>query len=246
MNRPLIGIPCFAAERAGTNRPIYGNNRAYIHAIEHAGGAPVLIPLLESAESVAAIRARLDGLLLTGGGDIEPSFYGEARMPECGEAEPERDVVEIEFTRWALREEVPVLGVCRGLQVLNVVQGGTLYQDIATQRPGASNHAVIEWGRSHLAHDVDVDPDSHLAGVLGATHVTVNSLHHQAVNRLGDGLRVVARSEDGIVEGMELAGHPFVLAVQYHPEELEEFDEASRRLFAAFVEACRQRMAGAA
>ena len=245
MRRPLIGIPCFAAERAGTNRPIYGNNRAYIHAIEHAGGAPVLIPLLESGESIEAIKSRLDGLLLTGGNDIEPAFYGETRLPECGEVEPERDVIEIDLTRWALRDDVPLLGVCRGLQVLNVVQGGTLYQDIASQRPGSPEHALVAFPRSHLAHDIEVDAGTRLADILGATHVTVNSLHHQAVDRLGKDLRVVARSADGIVEGMELPGHPFVLAVQYHPEELEEFDEASRHLFAAFVGACRERMAQA-
>jgi putative glutamine amidotransferase len=239
--RPLIGIPCFAAERAGTNRPIYGNNQAYVRAIERAGGAPVLIPLLESPESVTAIRRRLDGLLLTGGGDLDPALYGEAPLPECGEPERERDEVEVALTRWALDERLPLLGVCRGMQLLNVVQGGSLYQDIVTQRPGAPRHDIIERPRGSRSHEIAIDPSSRLAAILGAPRQQVNSLHHQAVNRVGAGIEVVAWSEDGIAEAMELPDHPFALAVQYHPEELVPEDEASHRLFAAFVHACAER-----
>jgi len=242
--RPIIGIPCFAAERAGTRRPIYGNNQAYVRAIEQAGGAPVLVPLLESSESVAAICERLDGLLLTGGGDLAPALYGEERMPVCGEIEAERDAAEMEITRWALEARTPVLGVCRGMQLLNVVRGGTLYQDIVTQHPGSPRHDVIEHGRTHLAHAIALNPSSRLAAILGTREPVVNSLHHQAVKDAGEGVEIVGWSEDGIAEALELPGVPFALAVQYHPEELYATDEASRRLFAAFVRACAEQRAG--
>ncbi|MGH2515320.1 MAG: gamma-glutamyl-gamma-aminobutyrate hydrolase family protein [Ktedonobacterales bacterium] len=240
--RPLIGIPCFAAERAGTRRPIFGNNQAYIIAVEQAGGAPVLLPPLESPESMAAIRARLDGLLLTGGGDLAPALYGEERLPECGEIEVERDAGELDLTRWALEAGVPVLGVCRGMQLLNVVRGGTLYQDIVTQHPGSPRHDVTEFGRTHRAHAIAINPRSRIAAILGTCEPVVNSLHHQAVKDIGAGIEIVGWSEDGIAEALELPGYPFVLAVQHHPEELYATDEASRRLFAAFVRACIERM----
>lgn len=239
--RPIIGIPCFAAERAGTRRPIYGNNQAYVRAVEQAGGAPVLIPLLENPDSIAAIRERLDGLLLTGGGDLAPALYGEERLPECGETEPERDAAEMDLTRWALDTGTPILGVCRGIQLLNVARGGTLYQDIVSQRPGSPRHDITEQPRTHRAHSVALLPDSRLAGILGTHEPVVNSLHHQAVKDPGEGVEIVGWSEDGIVEALELRDYPFVLAVQYHPEELAPTDAASRRLFAAFVEACARR-----
>lgn len=239
--RPIIGIPCFAAERAGTRRPIFGNNQTYVCAVEQAGGAPVLLPLLESPESMAAIRERLDGLLLTGGGDLSPALYGEEQRPESGEIEEERDAVEMDLARWALDANIPVLGVCRGMQLLNVVRGGTLYQDIVTQHPGSPRHDVTEHGRTHLAHAIAINPDSRLAAILGTHETLVNSLHHQAVKDTGKGIEIVGVSEDGIAEALELPGYPFALAVQYHPEELYSTDEASRRLFAAFVRACAER-----
>lgn len=242
--RPIIGIPCFAAERAGTWRPIFGNNQTYVRAIEQAGGAPVLLPLLESPESMVAIRERLDGLLLTGGADLAPALYGEETLPQCGEVEAERDGPELELTRWALDAGTPVLGVCRGMQVLNVARGGTLYQDIVTQHPGSPRHDVTEHGRTYLAHAIALNPNSRLAAILGTSAPMVNSLHHQAVKDVGAGVEIVGWSEDGIAEALELPGYPFALAVQYHPEELYLTDEASRRLFAAFVRACAQRRAG--
>src|SRR5260221_13138076 len=127
--RPVVGIPCFAAERAGTLRPIYGNNQAYVRAIERAGGAPLLIPPLEDGASMAAIRDRLDGLLLTGGGDVDPRLYGEGPLPQGGAPEPERDEGEAGRTRGAVGRSVPRLGGCRGMQGLNSGRWGTPFQD---------------------------------------------------------------------------------------------------------------------
>lgn len=239
--RPLIGIPCFAAERAGTHRPIYGNNQTYVHALERAGGVPVLIPPLADAAGLAVVRERLDGLLLTGGGDIDPALYGEARIPECGEIETERDLPELDIARWALDAGVPTLGICRGMQLLNVLRGGTLYQDITTQHPSSPRHDHIDHPRTWRAHEIAINPSSKLAPILGSPRQQVNSLHHQAVNRIGDGIEITGWSEDGIAETMEVRGHPFAVAVQYHPEEMVAEDEPSRRLFAAFVEAAANR-----
>lgn len=235
--RPLIGIPCFAAERAGSLRPIYGNNQSYVRAVELSGGVPLLIPPLADPSSHAAIRSRLDGLLLSGGGDIDPKLYGEERIPECGEIEAGRDEEELDAARWALDQGVPILGVCRGLQILNVLHGGTLYQDITTQRPNSPRHDHTSHPRSWRSHEIAINPDSRLAGILGSPRQVVNSLHHQAIDRIGDGIEITAWSEDGIAEAMEIPGDSFVIAVQYHPEELYPDDEPSRRLFAAFVQA---------
>lgn len=241
--RPVIGIPCFAAERAGTRRPIYGNNQSYVRAVERAGGIPVLLPPFADPASLAAVGARLDGLLLSGGGDIDPRLYGEERIPECGEIETERDLPELDIARWALDSNVPILGVCRGMQLLNVLRGGTLYQDITTQHPSSPRHDHTDQPRTWRAHEIAINPASQLASILGSPRQNVNSLHHQAVNRIGDGIEITGWSEDGIAETLEVPGHPFAIAVQYHPEELAADDEPSRRLFAAFVQAAADRAA---
>lgn len=238
---PVIGIPCFTAERAVTQRPIYGNNQAYVRAVERAGGVPVLIPPLADVASMRAICDRIDGLLLTGGEDVSPELYGERPIPECGESDRQRDEMEIAFARWALDADMPLLGICRGMQVLNVARGGALYQDLGAQQPDTQQHAQVRHPRSHLAHDIRILADSRLFTILDAAGHTVNSLHHQAVKRAGDGVRIVAWSPDDVAEAMELPAYSFALAVQYHPEELEPTDEASRRLFAAFVRACAER-----
>lgn len=239
--RPVIGIPCFTAKRAGTRRPIFGNNQTYVRAVERAGGVPVLIPPLPDELSMRAICDRLDGLLLTGGEDLAPELYGEQPLPECGASDRQRDELELAFTRWALDADMPLLGICRGMQLLNVARGGSLYQDLATQQPHAQQHAQTQHRRSHRSHDIRVLPDSRLATILDTSRHSVNSLHHQAVNRVGDGVRIVAWSPDDIAEAMELPDYSFALAVQYHPEELEPTDEASRRLFSTFVRACIER-----
>lgn len=235
--QPIIGIPCFPLVRSDTGRPIYASNQAYVQAVMHAGGVPILIPPVPGVEALPAIQAILDGLLLTGGADLDPALYGEAPLPETKSPEPLRDATELAITRWALDKRLPVLGICRGMQLLNVACGGSLYQDIPTQRPGAFDHEQLGQARTHIAHEVSPEPGSLLAGILGEQHAGVNSFHHQAVRRIGQGLRVTAVAEDGVSEAIEIPDLPFVLAVQYHPEELESNDAASHRLFLAFVQA---------
>jgi putative glutamine amidotransferase len=241
--RPLIGMPCFAAKRAGTLRPIYAANQAYVQAIEEAGGVPILLPPFNDAQTLGALRGRLDGLLLIGGGDLDPACYGEQAIPQTQPPDTARDAFEMELIGSAAREGLPILGICRGMQVLNVARGGTLYQDIRAQVPGARTHDLS--GRSHASqtHAIEIQPGSRLAAILGERHHMVNSYHHQAVHRPGEGVAIVAWAADGVPEALELLDHPFALAVQFHPERQYTTDPALRRLFEEFVRACQTSMA---
>lgn len=236
---PVIGIPCCSVARPGSGRILYGGYQSYIEALIAAGATPLLIPPGLSAEALEALCGRLDGLLLAGGGDIDPVHYGEERAPYCGEIEAERDDLELALTRLALDRDLPIFGICRGMQTLNVAAGGSLYQDIAAKRPNALAHQQSE--RKLLAHHVLIERDSRLHALLGADDLEVNSLHHQSVSQPGAGVRIVGWAPDGVAEAMELPGRRFAIAVQYHPEELVETDALSRRLFAAFTQACRER-----
>jgi putative glutamine amidotransferase len=239
--RPIVGIPCGAYPDSWYT-PTNGNAISYLRAVEAAGGIPALIHLTRDAEVLDAHYRRCDALLLAGGEDVDPSCYGAAPHPQLGRPNPFQDEVEIALTRRAAAEGMPILGVCRGQQLLNVALGGTLYQDIASEIPGALDHEESAQRRdmAHLAHPIALEPDSWLAGRLDAGELVVNTLHHQAMRDVAPGLRVVARAPDGVVEAIEGTGIHFVVAVQCHPEELwEKADARWARVFAGFVEAAR-------
>ena len=238
---PLIGITCASLAAQGQRPPGFRQNRSYARAVALAGGAPALIPLLDDEIALRALYERLDGVLLPGGGDVNPARYGEATRPDCAVSGVDDllDSVELTLARWALADGKPLLGVCRGQQALNVAAGGTLYQDIAAQVGDAEEHQHPEV-RTALVHDLRVEPASRLAGALGASDLRANSIHHQAVERVAPDFRAVAWAPDGVVEGIEHAAHPFALAVQFHPEELVPDHTPSARLFAAFVAACQR------
>lgn len=236
--RPVIGIPCQADFRAGSNRPIYGNNRTYVHAVESAGGLPILIPMLTDLHHLEDLLPRLDGILFSGGIDMQASLYGESKHPESDEADPQLDALEIAVANWALQEDIPILGVCRGMQLLNVILGGTLYQDIASQRADSLEHRRRDMPRTALTHSVAVEAGSIMEQVLGTREVWINSLHHQAINEPGKGVRISGRAEDGVPELMEVPQHRFLLGIQGHPEEIYGQVEPFARLFEAFVRAC--------
>ncbi len=236
--RPLIGIPCHAGLRADTARPIYGNNRSYVHAVEDAGGVPVLIPLLGDVSALSSLLPRLDGLLLSGGMDIQPHHYGETPHAMLGEVDPKLDELELALARWAEREDVPTLGICRGHQLLNVALGGSLYQDLAAQKPSDVRHPNWDKPRNTIAHEVRIEQNSRIAEILGTHEISANSLHHQAIKTPGRGVRITGYASDGIVEMLEVPAHQFMLGVQCHPEELYKDDPRWSRLFEAFVEAC--------
>ena len=239
MTPPVIGITT-SAERTdkGVERAFV--NAAYIRAVERAGGIPLLLTPFHSVDSLA--RLRVDGVLLTGGGDIDPARFGEPPHAKTDLVSRERDRLELDHvTRQAIDTGLPLLAICRGLQVVNVALNGTLHQhvpdvfgeDIAHTQAGA---------RNDTSHDVAIAPGTLLAELSGGERLRVNSFHHQAIKDLGDGLRPVAWSDDKVIEAVDLPGaRGFMLAVQWHPEELVENDPAAMRLFSTLVDHARRR-----
>lgn len=212
-------------------------NNAYIAALESAGLVPIVVPPLAGEESVGVILDRVDGVLLTGGEDVEPSLYGQPRSAECGTSNLERDRTEIALVKSARERRIPLLAICRGPQLLNVALGGTLIQDIPSEVPNALPHEMRA-DRSARVHDVTIDEGSLIADAIGATQITVNSLHHQSVRDVAPSLKVTARAPDGIIEALESKTDDWwVMAVQWHPEEMNDSPEPwDRGLFKAFAD----------
>lgn len=218
----------------------------YLHAVSKAHGLPSIIasgftnPLDEARQLAGEILDSCDGLLLSGGTDVDPKIFGEVPHTALGRVDGPRDPFEITLTREAIRRDMPVLGICRGLQVLNVAMGGTLIQDIPTDVESAVAHETGE-DRLVIAHDVVIEGDSRLAKLLSTTRVGVNSFHHQAAKRIGEGLTQSAKSpDDGIIEALEMRDRKFVVAVQWHPENFWKTSPAFDGLFSGFVEAARE------
>ena len=239
MTAPLIGITTSVTVDKVPERAYV--NSTYIRAVQAAGGIPLLLTPHFTPEVQAALWQRLDGLILTGGGDIEPARFGEPGHPSVDDVSPARDELELGLTRRAVTDDVPLFAICRGVQVLNVALGGSLVQDLPSEWPNALVHSQ-KAPRHEPTHPVKVMGEgTRLGRVLGSLEVEVNSMHHQAIKRLGEGLREVAWAPDGVIEGVEMAGDDrFVLGVQWHPEELVGHDQAARNLFAAIVEAARR------
>ena len=212
-------------------------NRDYLEAVFRAGGNPVLFPVTGDPEQIAGLLDRVDGVLLTGGEDVNPSLYGEKKESFCGECSDSRDAMEFPLCREALRRRMPVFAICRGLQLLSCALGGNLYQDLAAQFGTKLSHPRHD-EPGNPVHSVDVLPGTLLSAVVGAGPLEVNSRHHQGIRDPGKGLRVNAVAPDGLAEGIELPGYPFVLGVQWHPETLSDRYPAHQKLFDAFVRAC--------
>jgi putative glutamine amidotransferase len=235
MTLPLIGItvhPDDDPDRANLDRLL----AQIVQGVERAGGAPVLLPLGLTDASLRALFARLDGVLFSGGGDVDAVLYGAEPHPSMSGVDAERDRTELALARWMAADGKPAFGICRGAQLFNVAFGGTLYRDIG-EHLGALKHTYAAETESTLRpHAVQIEEDTLLARLLGQPLLNVNSLHHQSVRQVAPRLRVVARAPDGMVEAVELPGHPFALAVQWHPECLPDVPE-QRRLFEGFVAA---------
>ncbi len=233
---PLIGLTTSRSVSA-YGLPMLGVVEAYVKSLSAAGAVPLLIPLGLPESHLDAMAARLDGILFTGGGDVHPERYRAKGHPKVNSIDEDRDRIEIHLVQQVVQRGTPFLGICRGLQVINVALGGTLYEDIQDQNPTAMKHNYTnQEGRDFLAHRVELNPHSRLSAILGLIESPVNSLHHQAVRRLADSLLPSAFAPDGILEGFELPSHPFGLAVQWHPEWLQGH-LAMRSLFQAFVQA---------
>jgi putative glutamine amidotransferase len=205
-----------------------------------SGGAPVIIPPYLEGSALRSAFEGIAGMILSGGGDIHPSSFGETDCGLLWRIDRERDRTELSLARWALKEGRPVLAICRGIQTLNVAAGGSLIQDIPTQVPDALAHSCIA-GRPmpDIAHQVIVDPHSRLAELIGGGSVGVNSAHHQAVKAVGDGLVAVARAADGVIEALEAPAHNFCIGVQWHPEAMVESTPIMRRLFEGLIQAAQ-------
>jgi putative glutamine amidotransferase len=239
MPYPLIGVTTSRIENK-MGHDSHGIAEKYVQALSAAGGAPVLIPLGLPEAQLDRIFSVLDGILFTGGGDIHPRFFGEPLNEQVNMIDEDRDRVELALFQHARQENLPFFGICRGLQLVNVGMGGTLYTDIVAQNAQADRHAFYpDIPRDLLAHPVKISPGSRLHAILGVDQVQVNSLHHQGVSQPASGLQVTAVAPDGIVEALELPENPFGLLVQWHPEWLQAH-APMRTLFKAFVQACQR------
>lgn len=232
---PIIGVSSVANE-SSTSAPL-----TYINSIKRAGGVPLVIPMTSDTVELARILEVIDGLVMTGGEDIDPlKWFNEEPVRALGKIAPERDEFDITLIRMAVEKGLPVLAICRGEQALNVALGGTLYQDIPSQVDGTfvkhSQNAPSTYG----THTIDIDKNSKLYTILGFESVAVNSFHHQAVKDVAEGFKITARAKDGVVEAIEKEGDQFVVGVQFHPEGMvSRGDDTFLPLFEAFVEASK-------
>lgn len=231
---PVIGI-------GADIQPVHDRDSAlsylsYVEAVREAGGVVVLIP--PQPDHMDQLLDSLDGVVLAGGDDCDPSLYGEERHPTCEPMDARRQSNDLALARTARKRQVPTLGICLGMQVMAVASGGALVQDIGSELLSELEHASSPSDR--LRHHASIEQGTRLAAILGETEVTVNSSHHQAVKRVGDGIRITALAPDGVIEGLEDPSHPFYVGVQWHPEDMRG-EELSTRLFAAFIEAARER-----
>ena len=236
MNRPLIGI---SGSHNVADRQMFVREN-YMQSVLRAGGIPVLLPEIEDEETAKAILDRLDGLLLAGGGDVLPSRYGEETLPACGEDDPQRDIFELLIIPMAIARNMPIFGICRGIQVLNVAMGGTLIQDIESQQNIPKKTHQQEPPFSQPVHTVCFEKGSIFERITGATEIKANSMHHQAIKKPADGLQVDGRAEDGIIEAMSAKDGSRIFAVQFHPEYLSDHDAHAQRLFDHFVKLSRE------
>lgn len=240
---PLIGITAdssgFEPTGSKTNREgWYSLARRYCDAIQNAGGLPVIIPHSRSRSQIHRLLTRIDGLLISGGGfDIDPAYYGEQPTAKLGKIKPQRTFTELTSIAFGLERDLPMLGICGGAQAINVALGGSLYQDIATQLPGAQQHQ--QEGRNHYRHVVELPRGTLLYKICKCSTLKVNTTHHQAIRKLGEGLAINATAPDGLIEGIESKKHSFVLGLQWHPEVLAQSDVIQRRIFSLFISACK-------
>jgi putative glutamine amidotransferase len=238
--RPVIGITCGEVHnKIEPWSPVtFGQSRTYIDSIIAAGGVPLLLPLTDDPLLLQTYSDIIDGLLLAGGNDLSPELCGQP-VPADQEYSALRDACELALLRQALDQRKPILGICRGMQLLNAQYGGTLYQDIAAQVPGSLDHNASTKLKTlvDVSHTLRLQPDSKLAGILGRQPIGANAHHHQAIDQLGDAITATAWASDEIIEAIELADYPYAIGLQAHPESLTVIEPRWAKLFASFVAA---------
>lgn len=230
--RPLIGI----TPQMDGKKEFLRMAPDYFDGVKEAGGIPIMLPLFDDEAAVRKCVAVCDGIVFTGGPDISPEYYGEVPINQTVEVLPPRDRLEMALLKEAEKSGKPILGICRGLQVINVFHGGTLYQDIPTQYPSEVCHAQ-KMPFDEPAHIVKLSADSPLQKMVEKDELAVTSRHHQAIKDLGKDLTIMAKSEDGLIEAICLPDYSFLWAVQWHPESTHKTDAASKTIFKAFVNA---------
>jgi putative glutamine amidotransferase len=239
MSKPIVLLPT-PVQDPEMRRFAMGKN--YVRSLIECGAVPVMLPTGLDMQSVREMYAQADGVLLSGGSDIDPVLFGEERHPETDGIDAERDGVEMAITQWAMQDDKPAFFICRGIQVQNVALGGSLIQDIPTQWPAASRleHRGHKIGaaRDEVLHEVCVEPNCKLASIIGAGNIGTNSFHHQALGRLGHGLVITSRAPDGIIESVEAPGRRWFVGVQWHPEEMTAGRPDMMALFQSFTDAC--------
>lgn len=233
--KPVIGVVSLYDE----TKESYWMLPGYLEGLEEAGVCSVVLPLTENGEALERYGRLCDGFLFPGGQDISPALYGQEAGEKCGILCPERDRMERRFFPIALETGKPLFGICRGVQLFNVMLGGTLYQDLPTEFPSPVEHHG-DPPYDQVIHQVNIPTDSPLYEILSLDQIGVNSYHHQGIKALGRGLEIAAKAPDGLTEAVYLKGHPFAMAVQWHPEFSHKTDENSRKLFRAFVKACEK------
>ncbi|MCB9459349.1 MAG: gamma-glutamyl-gamma-aminobutyrate hydrolase family protein [Anaerolineaceae bacterium] len=241
--KPLIGVTAYRRTFPKTGWLYDVSYARNAIAIQESGGLPVLVPSWLDEQDLRDIYDRLDGILLTGGEDIDPTNYNKPRHETVTTFDPKRDETEFALTRWAVADDKPILGICRGCQVMNVALGGTLHQDIPTFIDTKQRHDlhVPEEPRDQIMHNVLIQPETLLAHIMGGEKVAVNSIHHQCIDEPSPDVRVVAHSDDGIIEGIEVPGRQFALAIQWHPEDMTSLPHM-KNLFDQFVNAAQARI----
>lgn len=211
----------------------------YTKAVEKTGGCPVIIPIVDDIDTIWDFVKTLDGIIFTGGSDIDPKFYGQLPRKELGEVLPKRDIHEIKLAKRILEEtKMPILGVCRGLQLINVITGGTLYQDLGTQWDGFA-HSLYNYPKGYPSHEVTIDKNSRLYDIFEEESIWTNSFHHQAIDKLGEGLKATMKAKDGMIEGIEGETDRFLVAVQWHPEMMVDDNEKYLIYFKKFIDECK-------
>ncbi len=241
--RPVVGITC-SLTASGIGDSIYTLERNiiardYSHAIEYAGGTPLLIPHVGDIECINQYLGVLDGLVLSGGGDIDPLLFGQEPHQNLGSVDRVRDEMELQLTQKALDQDLPILAICRGIQMLNVAAGGTIYQDIAAEMPQPTLRHSQSGAGWYASHTIDIISESRLFQIFDSPTARVNSFHHQAVREIGEGFIVTAKAKDNVIEAIESPTHRFALGVQYHPEMMWEHHPEVLNLFTAFLKACQ-------
>ena len=244
MKKPCIGVSgSILRDNGGPYVDLLRSyvNEDYTRSIEEAGGIPVIIPFTKNLELAHETVSRLDGLLLSGGHDVYPLHYGEEPLQGLGDVWPERDQFDFALIKAAEEKQIPIFGICRGLQILNVYRGGSLYQDLKYDQNCTIKHSQNQTPALGT-HTVDIEFESKLASAIGRSTWITNSHHHQTIKNLGEGLQVVARAKDGTVEGIEDASYPWMVATQFHPEMMTPKDQNATRLFDAFIAAAQKNM----